>query len=54
MKVQIQALYFDASTNLTEFIQKKVLKLEKYSDEILEVDVILKVVKPETSNNKEQ
>lgn len=53
MKIQIQSLHFDASSSLTEFIQKKVSKLEKYSDEILEADVILKVIKPETSNNKD-
>jgi putative sigma-54 modulation protein len=53
MKIQIQSLHFDASSSLTEFIQKKVAKLEKYSDDILEADVILKVVKPEISNNKD-
>ncbi len=53
MKIQIQALHFDASANLTEFVQKKVSKLEKYADDISDVDVILKVVKPETANNKD-
>lgn len=53
MKVQIQALHFDASENLTAFIHKKVSKLTKYSDEIINTEVILKVVKPEVSNNKE-
>jgi len=53
MKIQIQSLHFDASSNLAEFIQKKVSKLEKYSDDILEADVVLKVIKPEASNNKD-
>lgn len=53
MKIQIQSLHFDASSNLESFIQKKVAKLEKYSDEILESTVILKVVKPEVANNKD-
>lgn len=53
MKIQIQSLHFDASSTLTEFIQKKVSKLGKYSDDILGADIILKVVKPEISNNKD-
>lgn len=53
MKIQIQALHFDASTQLGDFVNKKVSKLERFSDEILEADVVLKVVKPETSNNKD-
>ena len=51
--IQIQSLHFDASDKLKEFIQKKVSKLEKFSDEIISVDVILKVTKPEASNNKD-
>lgn len=53
MDIKIQALHFDASEKLREFIQKKVTKLEKYSDDILSADIILKVVKPESSNNKD-
>ena len=53
MDIKIQALHFDASEKLREFIQKKVIKLEKYSDDILSADIILKVVKPEASNNKD-
>ncbi len=52
MKIQIQALHFDASAQLNEFVNKKVSKLERFSDEIIEADVVLKVVKPETANNK--
>lgn len=53
MNINIQSLHFDATEKLKEFIQKKVTKLEKYSDDIITADVILKVVKPETKNNKE-
>lgn len=53
MDIKIQSLHFDATDKLKEFIQKKVNKLEKYSDEILSADVILKVTKPEVKNNKE-
>ena len=53
MNINIQSLHFDATDKLKEFIQKKVTKLEKYSDDILTAEVILKVVKPETKMNKE-
>lgn len=53
MDVKIQAIRFEASEKLQEFIQKKVNKLEKFSDEIRKVEVSLKVVKPETALNKE-
>lgn len=53
MEVRIQSIHFDASNQLRDFIQKKVLKLEKFYDEIIKVEVSLKVVKPETAINKE-
>lgn len=53
MNVRIQAIHFDASEQLQAFINKKVAKLEKYYDNIKSVEVSLKVVKPETSENKE-
>ncbi len=53
MKVTIKAIHFDATAKLEEFIQKKVTKLEQYSDEITAIDVSLKVIKPEAADNKE-
>lgn len=53
MNVRIQAIHFDASEQLQAFINKKVAKLEKYYDNIKNVEVSLKVVKPETAENKE-
>lgn len=53
MDIRIQSVHFDATEKLQEFVQKKVSKLEKYSDEIISVDVTLKVVKPEAKMNKE-
>ena len=53
MDIRIQSIHFDASEKLQSFVQKKVGKLEKYCDEIRKVEVSLKVVKPETSMNKE-
>jgi putative sigma-54 modulation protein len=53
MEIKISAIHFDASSHLEEFINKKVSKLNQYSDSILKADVTLKVVKPESANNKE-
>ena len=53
MEVRIQSIHFDESEQLQVFIQKKVAKLEKYYDDIKKVEVSLKVVKPETAENKE-
>ena len=52
MDIKVQTIHFDASQQLEDFIQKKVSKLDKYHDGILSAEVVLKVVKPETSNNK--
>ncbi|MCB9017555.1 MAG: ribosome-associated translation inhibitor RaiA [Paludibacteraceae bacterium] len=53
MDVKVRAIHFDATAKLEEFIQKRVVKLEQYSDEITTVDVALTVVKPEAAENKE-
>ncbi len=53
MEIRIQAIHFDATSQLQAFIQKKVSKLEQYFDGIIKAEVTLKVVKPETSNNKQ-
>lgn len=53
MELKIQDIHFDATEKLNAFIQKKVAKLEKYSENIVKAEVSLKVVKPETANNKE-
>ena len=48
MEVRIQAIHFDATAQLESFIQKKVTKLNRFHDGIMEAEVTLKVVKPET------
>ncbi len=53
MKIRIQAVHFDATEQLKAFIEKKLNKLTRFSDEILEAEVFLKVVKPEVANNKD-
>jgi putative sigma-54 modulation protein len=53
MDIRIKAIHFDATAKLQEFIEKKANKLVKHHEEISSVEVNLKVVKPETANNKE-
>ncbi|MCD8263005.1 MAG: ribosome-associated translation inhibitor RaiA [Tannerellaceae bacterium] len=53
MDIRIQAIHFDATEQLEAFTRKKVSKLEQYFDGIISAEVTLKVVKPETANNKQ-
>lgn len=53
MNVKFQTIHFDAKAELKSFVDKKVEKLEQYSDQITNVDIAMKVVKPEVANNKE-
>ena len=53
MDIRIQAIRFDATEKLQDFIEKKVGKLGRFDSEIGKVEVSLKVVKPETAMNKE-
>ena len=52
MDFNLQTLNFNATEKLNEYIQKKVAKLEKNPD-IQAVFLDLKVIKPESANNKE-
>jgi putative sigma-54 modulation protein len=53
MNIKINDVHFNADQKLVEFINKKVSKLETYFDGIISIEIILKVIKPETANNKE-
>lgn len=53
MDVKIQAIHFDASEKLVEFINKKADRLARHYPEVTTVDVKLTVVKPESAMNKE-
>lgn len=53
MEVKIKAIHFDATAKLEEFINKKAQKLARRNEAIATFYVTLKVVKPETSMNKE-
>ncbi len=52
MNIQVNTVHFTADQKLSDFVNKKVAKLETYFEGIIGVEVILKVVKPETANNK--
>ena len=53
MEIAIQSIHFEASKKLEDFIQKKVSRLSKFNDDVYLADVTLKVVKPETNDNKD-
>lgn len=53
METKIQAIHFEATTQLVDFINKKVGKLVRKNPAIADAAVNLRVVKPETQLNKE-
>lgn len=53
MEATIKAIHFDVSEKLVSFINKKIDRLTHRSESITEVDVVLKLIKPETAANKE-
>ena len=52
MNIQLTTVHFTADQKLIDFVNKKVPRLDTYFEGIIGVEVILKVVKPETANNK--
>ncbi len=53
MELRIQSVNFEASDQLKAFAEKKVNKLVKYTEDIIQSEMIMKVVKPDSPNNKE-
>jgi putative sigma-54 modulation protein len=53
MEIAIHSIHFESSKKLEDFIQKKVSRLAKFNDSIFLADVTLKVVKPESNENKD-
>ena len=53
MELRIQSVNFEASEQLRAFAEKKINKLVRYSDDIIQSEMIMKVVKPDAPNNKE-
>lgn len=53
METNIKAIHFDITDKLTAFVEKKIDRLARRYECISDVDVNLRLVKPETSLNKE-
>ena len=53
MELKIKAIHFEITDKLVAFINKKTEKLCRRFEAVTEVEVTLKVVKPETAMNKE-
>lgn len=53
MELKIKAIHFDIAEKLEQFINKKTDRLARKNENISNVDVSLKVVKPESAMNKE-
>ena len=52
MDIKINAVGFSASSQLEDFIQKKISKLDKYHDGIIGSEVTLKLEKDDNLENK--
>ncbi len=52
MEIIINSVRFTADKKLVDFINKKINKLDTFFDGIINAEVTLKVLKPETANNK--
>jgi putative sigma-54 modulation protein len=52
MEVKINSVHFTADQKLVDFVNKKVSKLDTFFDGIINAEVTMKVLKPETANNK--
>lgn len=53
MNIKINDVHFNADQTLVDFLNKKVGKLNTFFDGVIGAEVILKVIKPETVNNKQ-
>jgi putative sigma-54 modulation protein len=52
MNITIQSVHFDAAEKLEKFVQQKVGKLDQYYEGIIGSEVILRLDKSETLDNK--
>ena len=52
MEIKINAVGFSATSQLEDFIQKKISKLDKYHDGIIGSEVTLKLEKDDNLENK--
>jgi putative sigma-54 modulation protein len=52
MNIQIHSVKFDADKKLLDFINQKVNKLTQFSNEIIAVEVYLRLIKDQEKENK--
>ena len=52
MKVDVHAVNFTVDKKLVDFVQERMVKLEKYYDKVVSSDVYLKVEKTSDKENK--
>jgi putative sigma-54 modulation protein len=52
MNIKVNTVHFTADQKLIDFINKKVAKMDVFFDGIISAEVLLKVDKPESANNK--
>ena len=52
MKIEIQSINFTPDGGLVDFVNKKVEKLTLLDDGVINIDVFLKIEKPESPENK--
>lgn len=52
MEIIINSVHFSTDQKLVDFVNKKVGKLDTFFDGIINAEVTLKVLKPETARNK--
>jgi len=52
MKLHIQSIHFDADAKLLEFTQRKMDKLETFTDELLDANVYFRLDKDASKENK--
>jgi putative sigma-54 modulation protein len=52
MNIKVNTVHFTADQKLVDFVNKKVAKMDVFFDGIINAEVLLKVDKPESANNK--
>lgn len=52
MKTKVQAVNFEISQQLAEFVEKRVAKLQRFYADIIDAKVALTLDKPEQTKNK--
>lgn len=52
MNIQIHSVKFDADRKLLNFINQKVSKLSQFSNDIVSVEVFLRIIKDQDRENK--